>query len=315
MKETILIQRAPRDGQHPYMQLYRKVPQDLSLTAEERGVLIYILSLPQYMITDMEEIGRRNGIGVNKMRRMIAKFKKVGYCEVTHTKDGQGRFSTSNYLFHEQKIQVSQVVDNELPTPHPENPSVADDEYEPLHGNRATDPVQRKPLNGSLEKDEENPAPHISTLDKDYKSKDTPPTPASGEAADAACVSSSFSSDIKEATDKFIAAIKAVKPTYIPPKQRKSWHQSMQKLLHEEQRSIERILSVLTWALNDNTIRGDWNGWSSKLLLSKNPVEYLRSKFEGIETQSQARAERKFAPSSDDQKAYEALTRFKDRAL
>lgn len=115
----------------------------------------------------------------------------------------------------------------------------------------------------------------------------------------------------KEATEeakalflKFIQIIKDFKPTYVV----KGEHNILESLdeMLSDGRKEEEILRVLAWGVKDNVIRGDWNGWSSKIIC-KNPASYLCTKFEQIDTASKAKKDRKFAPCSDDTAAHEKL--------
>ncbi len=80
-KEKIIIRRAPRDGQHDSFKVLRKIPQDFSLSLQERGLLMYIMSFPDDWKTDIEIISKENNISENKTIKIINKLKKYGYCE------------------------------------------------------------------------------------------------------------------------------------------------------------------------------------------------------------------------------------------
>lgn len=132
----------------------------------------------------------------------------------------------------------------------------------------------------------------------------THPLPPKGESAcaDKGCSPSTqkISEEAKSLTDQFVEAIREVKPDYVPPKQKTSWHKSAEALIHQDKREPAKVMHVLKWALSDNAVVGDWNGWSHLIIGSKNPVQYLRSKFDGIEMKSKASKQRKFLPSSND---------------
>ena len=288
-KEKIFITRAPRNSQHPYMQLYRKVPQDLNLTLTERGLLIYILSLPESWMTNIVDMGNKNGIGRNKTREIVNNLKKHGYCEAIKRKDENGRYAFTEYRFYEEKIET-QDVDNEQSDPEPENQNVADNEYEPAPENRGLVSGSWISVSGSPGKNAENSDVSIYTLDKTYKRKDIPPIPPKGEDPKGSerDLNSSCNEEIKAATEEFIECIKKHKPDYTPPRKKDAWHQAMRKTIEQDKRSLTAVIKVLDWALQDNEIRGDWNGWASKVLISKNPIEYLRKKYDGLEMQSRA---------------------------
>jgi|SRR5579859_3095133 len=300
-KDEVYIKRAPRNAQHPYMQLYRKVPQDLSLSLIARALLIYILSLPLTWIDNIVDMGRKNGIGRDKTRDLIKELEKAGYCKVFKRKV-KGQFAGSYYYFSEDKqfdMELIKIDMDEQPepefqgveenAPEPETPSLENQALEMPHGSLG-------------ENDEENAA-HIILDTTSLKSKDIPPVPQMGECV---CVDS-FDIEIKEATSQVVEVIREVKPNFAVPKKKTTWHEAMRKTIVEDKRPLFQFLEVLRWALNDNEIRGDWNGWSSKILLSKNPIEYLRKRFDGIEQQSLARKYRTFLPSSDDNMAEKTL--------
>lgn len=138
----------------------------------------------------------------------------------------------------------------------------------------------------------------------------TPPIPQKGEAT-AVAKDSGISKEIKDETERFLSTIREFKADYIAPKKKDKLWQSMKKIRGE--RSIERILEVLGWAVKDTEVRGDWSGWSSKIVGSKNPVEYLYSKLNNLEIQCDTKPTRKYLPNSDDKKALEEFRKSKEQ--
>ncbi len=156
-------------------------------------------------------------------------------------------------------------------------------------------------------------------LSKEITSKETPPTPKGDDSIES-CVRSKkslieISQEAKDLYALFIKTIQEFKPNFAVPKNPRPITESIQKMLEEDKRKPDEIIRVLEWGINDNLIRGDWNGWSSKILGAKNPASYLRLKFEGIELASKAKKERKFSPCSNDDKAYEKMKEMSARAI
>jgi len=155
-----------------------------------------------------------------------------------------------------------------------------------------------------------------TTTETSTKKTKTPPSPQGGEATDVACACEpSLKKKKKQVsftplTHAVCKAVKekmfAAKSDYQPPNDLTSWLTSIEEMLVKDKRAPANIIAVLEWALADNEIRGDWNGWSSKLM-TKNPAGYLRIKFDKIEQGMKAKKTRKFAPCSDDQKAADLI--------
>lgn len=163
-----------------------------------------------------------------------------------------------------------------------------------------------------------------------YKEEEiTPPTPSNANAAIAAgeCVDEiplpkekkrriiakkETSQAAKDLMPRFIQVIKDFKPNFIVKKE-ENILASLDEMLSDG-RKEEDILRVLRWGIRDNTIRGDWTGWSDKIICA-NPAEYLCNRFEKIEAASYAKKIRKFAPCSNDQEALDSMADFNARAI
>jgi hypothetical protein len=173
--------------------------------------------------------------------------------------------------------------------------------------------------------------PHIyRDTSIDTSIDNTPPTPSRGLAATAASSATAdgvgagkgsktkpkkaeISEKAKSLLPKFLSIIAEVHPDYRPPKDKSGMLQEIDKML-QEGIDEDSMFKALSFAIRDNTIRGDWNGWASKVLCA-NPARYLRLKFNQILTGSKAKKERGFAPSSDDNKALEAFAELRKNAL
>lgn len=81
-KEKITIRRAGRNGQHPYMQIERRIAQDLSLSLTERGMLFYIMSLEEGWSVYLKEIAKINKTPYAKAIKIFEKLQELGYCQI-----------------------------------------------------------------------------------------------------------------------------------------------------------------------------------------------------------------------------------------
>lgn len=143
-----------------------------------------------------------------------------------------------------------------------------------------------------------------------------PSLPVESAIADSECFSSSkskkeksYSDEVKELTSQLLEEISKVNPDYRPPGKLNAIHDNVKLLLENDQIPKERILEVFRWALADNIEKPNgFKGWSS-LMCSKNPAFSLRKSWGQISQQAKSKKERKFAPCSDDNKAFDLLSK------
>jgi len=140
------------------------------------------------------------------------------------------------------------------------------------------------------------------TKEKISKEDNTPPTPK-GVAAKAAKVC--VSNHAKDLTEKIIQVMKEIRPTCKIPKSKDTWYEAAQEII-DRGIEIEEALKVFSWALNDNTKKGDWGGWSKPFWNSKNKAHYLNERYDTLHTQMHTKPEKRgFLPCSDDDLALE----------
>jgi len=121
---------------------------------------------------------------------------------------------------------------------------------------------------------------------------------------------SEFSPMVKQVADQMINALVLHKPNYIPPRNLAGFLTHVDYLLRLDKRDPILALDVFTWALSDPF-------WADKMY-KPNPAEYLRKQFDQLEMKMNAKPpqkDRKFAPSSNDDKAYEIMKDMSSRAI
>lgn len=146
---------------------------------------------------------------------------------------------------------------------------------------------------------------YIESKEKSKDKKNTLPTLASEDAASPR-KGVEFSPEVKEVGAKMVSLLREANPVYRPPQDINVLLKHVALLLERDKQEPADILDVFQWAVNDNEERGDFKGWQS-VLSGKNPIEKFRKHFATLHAQMRSRPKRKFAPSSDDKKAYEAL--------
>ena len=161
------------------------------------------------------------------------------------------------------------------------------------------------------------------TINTSYKVPEEPSASAEKESAKASPKEKpkkrmpEFPADVRDLAAEMIKALMKYNPDYRPPGNLERFLINVNQLLHRDERAAERIMQVLEWALADNVERENFNGWSS-VMYSKNPPETLRKHFSKIARQMDAKPkqkDRKFAPSSNDQRAKEIMDEMTRNAL
>lgn len=148
----------------------------------------------------------------------------------------------------------------------------------------------------------------------------TPPTPASGEAAIAAeeglipKKASEFSKEVKDLVLEVVNVLKEANSDYRQPKDPKPLLTQCHLLVDEDKREPNRVLEVLRWAVKDTELRGTFKGWS-KIMYGKNGLASLRKNFASIAKEMQSREKRKFAPSSNDERSLEKYKEWSKTSL
>jgi hypothetical protein len=121
---------------------------------------------------------------------------------------------------------------------------------------------------------------------------------------------SDFSPKIREVGEKLIQSLIRAKPDYVPPKNLSAFLTEVDFLLRLDKRDPQKIYDVFNWALADSF-------WADKMF-KPNPAKYLREKFDQLEMKMNAKPEkkdRKFAPSSNDERSLKKMEEWAKGAL
>ena len=126
------IQRGRHDREHPYVIIARSSMQDPTISFKARGLLAYLLTMPDDWKTSVRQVAQANGVGKDQVYSALKELIEAGYAARIETKDEAGRFLTSVYEFYEEKrIQKKTTVsgnpDTEVPdtaSPDEETPTL-----------------------------------------------------------------------------------------------------------------------------------------------------------------------------------------------
>lgn len=130
-----------------------------------------------------------------------------------------------------------------------------------------------------------------------------------------------FSDTVEDITAKMVKIATECNPMYRPPKDLTAFKESIRLMLEEDGLAPDQMLAAFEWAAKDTVERGDFKGWQCIILCNSstrgkaNPGEKFRRHASKIYSQMKSRKERKFAPSSDQERAMKALTEMEKRAL
>ena len=98
--------------------------RDVRLSFKARGLLAFILSMPDHWATSSSALARMAPDGRDSVRAGLRELGELGYLEVTRTQLTSGRWRTDITVY---EAPVHNAVDNSSPKPEkptPENPSI-----------------------------------------------------------------------------------------------------------------------------------------------------------------------------------------------
>lgn len=169
----------------------------------------------------------------------------------------------------------------------------------------------------------------ISSAISSSSSLKVPNEPMAAKAADVSENKSSkskrekpdFSPKVREVANQLLNLLLKNCPVYRPPSDLTKFLTHVQDLIEKDKQDPDLVIKTFEWAVSDNEKRGDFSGWqgiiasNTKGGRSTTPVEIFRKHFAKIHSQMRARPKRKFAASSDQNAAMEAMEEMNKRAL
>lgn len=97
-----LIKRAPRDKEHPYVQVSKQPLDDKALSLSGKGLLVFILSKPDDWQVYVDALAKELKESKNTVARYINELIERRYCVRTLRSRGTGgTFSGYDYIFFE----------------------------------------------------------------------------------------------------------------------------------------------------------------------------------------------------------------------
>ena len=93
-----MIVRSPRPASH-YTVVQNQVIRDRRLSWRARGILIYLLSMPDDWRTTASHLASTGLEGRDAIRACLEELETVGYIQRKKRQDDRGRWSTATYVF------------------------------------------------------------------------------------------------------------------------------------------------------------------------------------------------------------------------
>jgi hypothetical protein len=112
------IIRTARDRNHPYQIIHTAFANDRRLSADARGVMVFLLTKPDHWQIRVDAIQKEFAIGRDKAYRILGQLIDAGYLIHERTHDERGRVVWGDYLLFENP-------DDAL-APFPENPEMVE---------------------------------------------------------------------------------------------------------------------------------------------------------------------------------------------
>lgn len=130
-----------------------------------------------------------------------------------------------------------------------------------------------------------------------------------------------FSPKVREVANQFINLLHKHCPVYRAPSDLTKFLTHVQDIIEKDKQDVDTVIKTFEWAVSDNEKRGDFSGWqgiiatNNKGSKSTTPAEVFRKHFSKLHSQMNSRPKRKFAASSDQNAALEAMEEMKRTAL
>ena len=266
-RENVTIQRGRHDKEHPYVQISRKMLRDPSLSPKAKGVLCYLLSLPNNWKAHPKHVAMSMGVSKDQIYTVLKELIAEGYATRTESKGEKGKFGNVRYDFYEEKLEKPQVLKEKSTVsgfPDTDNP----DTGKPPLRNKESKENRHEESSSSLKVPEEPMPAEAGEMEKDKSSKPKREKP-------------DFSPKIREVGNQMINSLTRTKEDYVPPKNLTAFLTEVDFILRLDKRDPVKILDVFNWALADSF-------WADKMF-KPNPAKYLREKFDQLEMKMNAK--------------------------
>lgn len=116
-----MIIRTPKNKENPYVMVNKFAMSDSSLTLQAKGLLGYLLSLPDDWVVKPRELVKHHKNGRDAIYRVIRELISTGYLERVSVKNAINQFQRTEYIVREYPSLVKSVLSKHPESPYPGN--------------------------------------------------------------------------------------------------------------------------------------------------------------------------------------------------
>lgn len=263
-EKTTFIKRSLHNKENPYVQISKSMLRDRNIDPFCKGVLSFMLSLPDTWELHPKHIANELNIGRDKIYSVLKKLMQAGYCRRNDIRI-KGKFICTEYEISEEPI-FKKVL------PFPEKPDTAKPD--------TTNPYISKDrsLHTEERKDKETSKDQHNIY---YQA------PVSEQSSDVSLSSSSLKKEKKipkpseealRLTDLFCKNLKQINPKFSIPNKLDSWATCFDLMLGKDGHTTEEIIKILDYLLKESKIQGKDFYWCDNI---RSPAK-LKEKFSDV---------------------------------
>lgn len=311
LDSEITIQRCPHDDENPYTMVRNELIRDMSISPECRWLIIYLLSNKAGWKINVQQVINhlKPHMGRNAVYKLFEEAIKSGYMkreDLKKTFDKKGKIKNGVRYFISETPKFKECLRR------PDFRDADDRDTENGHDKEILSGKKEhiEESNTSLKVPEEPLAAGAASASEDKSSKQK----SKREKPD-------FSPKVREVANQFINLLHKHCPVYRAPSDLTKFLTHVQDIIEKDKQDVDTVIKTFEWAVSDNEKRGDFSGWqgiiatNNKGSRSTTPAEVFRKHFSKLHSQMNSRPKRKFAASSDQNAALEAMEEMKRTAL
>lgn len=110
--------------------LDKSISEDIRLTFEARGLLIYLLGKPDNWQTNLTHLATQSPAGRNKIARMLNELKEIGYITQHQERDARGKMLPSTYVVYEIPVPPRGAQEDQIETADEQPQDVQEEQAE-----------------------------------------------------------------------------------------------------------------------------------------------------------------------------------------
>lgn len=310
--QDISIERCPHDRENPYTMVHNALIRDKTLAPDVCWLIIFLLSNSAgWKINIQQVINHLKGrVGRDRVYQMINEAIEAGYMKREVTKKGNLHQQTRYFVSETAKFKKI------LRRPDFQDPEIQDTENPHIKNNSSKKELSKElttpPIPPQCEAPESEEIANAMAANAAEMELASAKKKVEEAKPKRTRTPSDFGPKVREVGQTLVNSLVRTKPDYVPPKNLSAFLTEVDFLLRLDKRDAQKVYDVFNWALSDSF-------WADKMF-KPNPAKYLREKFDQLEMKMNAKpaitkAPRKFAPSSNHEKAMAAMEEMNKRAL